>query len=123
MSVYKSIEKMICRFGEDILVTENMVRNRSKAIIQPLMYKNKMYLGGTALPAGFFDGGHYLMIAPASLKVKDYRRAVVDAMGTKYTLKRVEIVKADNKELYIWAVLTPYYPNAEDDYDEFDKCA
>ncbi len=123
MSVYKTIEKMICRFGDDILITENAVCNRSKAIIQPLMYKNKMYLGGTALPAGFFDGGHYLMIAPASLKVKDYRRAVVEAMGAKYTLKRVEMVKADNKELYIWAVLTPYYPPTEDDYEEFDKCA
>ncbi|MBQ4569594.1 MAG: hypothetical protein IJA62_06045 [Ruminococcus sp.] len=123
MSVYNTIEKMIRRFGDDICIMEDALRNRSKAIIQPLMYKNKMYLGGTALPAGFFDGGHYLMIAPASLKVKDYRRAVVEDANAKYTIKRVEMVKADNKELYIWAVLTPYYPPVEDDYEELDKCA
>lgn len=123
MSVYNTVEKMILRYGDDIRITENSVCSRSKAIIQPLMYKNKMYLGGTALPAGFFDGGHYMMIAPASLEVKDYRHVVVESMGAKYTVKRVEMVKSDNRELYIWAVLTPYYPPAEDDYGKSDKCA
>ena len=87
------------------------------------MYKNKMYLGGTALPAGVFDGGHYLMIAPANLGVTDYRNTVIETADARYTIKRVERVKADNRELYLWAVLTPCYPPVEDDYDEYDKCA
>lgn len=123
MSAYKCIEKMIRRYGDDIKITENSVKKHSKAIIQPLMYKNKMYLGGTAVPAGYFDGGHYMMIAPASLGITDYRHTVIESMGAMYRVKRAEKVKADNELLYIWAVLVPYYPPAEDDYEQFDRCA
>ena len=39
------------------------------AWIQPLRYKNKMYLSGTYLPDGYLDGGHFLYLGPAEARL------------------------------------------------------
>ncbi len=118
MSVYKCMDKMIKRYGGDIVVSDRFGSFDSKAIIQPLLYKNKMYLGGDALPAGYHDAGHYLMIAPCEGVIRDYPSTRITADGVTYTIKRSERVSADNRILYIWAVLTPYTAPSEDDYAE-----
>lgn len=120
MSVYSSITAMIRRYGDDITISESGNTRSSKAIIQPLMYKNKMYLGGSALPSGYFDAGHFLMIASIDEVITDYSQTLITDNGVTYTIKRSEVVRADNTDLYIWAVLTPYSPEAEDDYEETD---
>lgn len=117
MSIYKSITAMLHRYGDDVTISEGGTERSGKAIIQPLMYKNKMYLGGSVLPGGFFDGGHYLMIAPVDSVISDYGNTLITDCGVTYTIKRSEVVRADNRDLYIWAVLTPHSPEAEDDYD------
>ncbi len=118
MSLYKCIDKMIKRYGDDITVKDKLGSFEGKAIIQPLMYKNKMYLGGDTLSAGYFDAGHYLMIAPCDGLIRDYRSTLVTCRDTTYTIKRSERVSADNEDLYIWAVLTTYTAPLEDDYAE-----
>lgn len=123
MSISKSIKAMIYRYGESIKVVKGKSVLRARAIIQPLMYKNKMYLNGSALPAGTFDGGHYQMIAPADVDFGDFKGVIIEGAKNKYTLKRVEVVRADDSDLYIWAVLTPYYPFAQEDYGETKQCA
>lgn len=116
MSVYKCIDVMLNRYGDDVTVKDKFGSFEGKAIIQPLMYKNKMYLGGEALPAGYYDAGHYLMIAPCDSFIRDYRSTLITAGGVTYTVKRSERVRADNTDLYIWAVLTLYNAPMEDDY-------
>lgn len=116
MSVYKSIDRMLHRYGSDVTVKDKFGSFEGKAIIQPLLYKNKMYLGGEFLPAGYYDAGHYLMIAPCDGFIRDYRSTLVTQGEVTYTIKRSERVSADDKDLYIWAVLTPYTAPLEDDY-------
>ncbi len=118
MSVLQSITPMIMRYGDDIEIECGGEVTKSKAIIQPMLYKNKMYLGGAISDAGWLDGGHYQMIAPADIEISDYRNTIITYRENRFTIKRSEVVSADNTDLYIWAVLTPCTPAVKDDYDD-----
>ncbi|MBQ7385768.1 MAG: hypothetical protein IJW04_04580 [Ruminococcus sp.] len=118
MSIYKSITEELRRFGEDITVTtENGIRV-VKGILEPLLYKNKLYLGGKQLPHGYFDSGNYLLICPPEAKLPVLGTAFVEAKGRKFILKRSEIVTARSEDFYVWAVLMPYSEPKEEDFYE-----
>lgn len=117
------VSKMLKRFGDSIEVSESGKVTGAFAVIQPLLYKNKMYLNGVNSSAGFYDGGHYLMIAPADLEISDYRSARIMHRGISYRIKRVEIISSAGEDLYIWAVITPCSKEVEDDYEKRNKCA
>lgn len=123
MKIVNSVSLMLNRYGESIRLVKGNKVNKAKAIIQPLMYKNKMYLDGVSMDAGDFDGGHYQMIAPSDTDFCDYKGVRIEAKNNAYIIKRVEMISADDKDLYIWAVLTPYYPSGEDDYGKTCMCA
>ncbi len=118
MSIYKSIITELRRFGEDITVTTENGKTVVKGILEPLLYKNKLYLGGKQLPHGYFDSGNYLLICPPEANLPVLGTAFVEAKGRKFILKRSEIVTARSEAFYIWAVLMPYgEPKEEDFYD------
>ena len=119
----ETVSRLLGQFGERVIVREKSKVSKISAVIQPLLYKNKMYLDGKALAAGYFDGGHYLMIASADVGIEDYRNTVVEYKNTSYKLKRVEVISSGDCDLYIWAVLTPCAPLTEDDYAELNQCA
>lgn len=78
-----------------------------KAFIQPLRYKNKMYLEGVHTPVGIHDPGYYLYIGPAAHDVtrlgEDAR--LNDSGGAQYQIDRAERVHIRENALYIWAIL------------------
>lgn len=123
MSVFDNVKEMLLLYGSDVSVKDKYGEFKGKAIIQPLMYKNKMYLGGEYIPAGYIDGGHYLMIAPCENFIRDYRSTVITQGDEKYTIKRSELVSVQNKGIYIWAVLTPCCESLEDEYDATSDAA
>lgn len=117
------VSRMLRRFGEKVTVKENARLTEVYAVIQPMLYKNKMYIDGKALPAGYFDGGHYLMIASADIGITDYRNTTVTSKNVSYRIKRAEVIYSGDTELFVWLVLTPSKTLVEDDYAEYDKCA
>lgn len=123
MKIVNGVSIMINRYGESIKIVNGKKVKKAKAVIQPLMYKNKMYLNGISMDAGDFDGGHYQMIAPAQTDFGNFKTVRIEAKNFTYIIKRVEMIRAGDKDLYIWAVLTPYYPAGEDDYGETRLCA
>ncbi len=118
MSIYKSILTELKRYGEHLTITTEKGKLRVKGILQPLLYKNKMYLGGTQLPDGYFDNGCYLLICPPEAKLPVLGSAFVENSGKKYILKRSETVNIKAQSLYVWAVLTPYGEPLEEDFYE-----
>lgn len=117
MSIRSSIAGMLRHLGDSVSVEYNGAKHSGKAVIQPLMYKNKMYISGKNIPLGYLDQGHYLMIAPIEIGITDYRDTIIDDNGTRYMIKRAEVVRAGDCDLYIWAVLTLCDEGTEDDYD------
>ena len=123
MNTATTIGRMLERYGEKLTVYENGESRDTHGVIQPLMYKNKMYINGVSLPAGYFDGGHYILIASATPGITDYRNTTVYRQTRAYRIKRVEVITSGGADLYIWAVLTPAKPRVEDDYDSYDRSA
>lgn len=118
MSIYNSVIESLGRYGETITVTTEKGVRVIKGIMEPLLYKNKLYLGGKQLPFGYFDSGNYLLICPPEANLPVLGNAFVEAKGRKFFLKRSEAVIAKGEALYIWAVLMPYGEPAEEDFYE-----
>lgn len=118
MSICQSILTELRRFGETITVTTEAGRFSIKGILQPLLYKNKMYLGGKQLPDGYFDSGHYLIICPPEVKIPVLGTAFFEAQGKRFVLKRSETVTLNSVALYIWAVVSPYKEPSKEDFYE-----
>ena len=118
MRISKTITRMIKLAGGEVTIRDNNSVLKTKAIIEPLMYKNKMYISGEMLPLGYLDGGHYLMIAPAGIFSESPRGVMVSNRSGDYTVKRAETISAGGRALYVWAVLCAYGEAAGDEYDE-----
>ena len=77
------------------------------AVIQPLRYKNKMYLEDKRLELGVSDMSYYLYLGPANhdlseLNTNDY---LVRADSRDFFITRAEKVYLGKNVFYIWAVL------------------
>lgn len=77
-----------------------------RAMIQPLRYKNKMYLYGVNTEIGFNSQGYYLYIGPPE---QDLTTATdefyLSADGEKFQVERAEKVYLRGDLLYVWAIL------------------
>lgn len=99
-------EPIFARLGRKVTLTDSGKTESCKALIQPLRYKNKMYLDGVYTEIGFNSQGHYLYIGPADVDLT----AVADgdflsAGSMNYQIDRAEKVYAGEKVFYIWAII------------------
>lgn len=95
-------------FGKTVTLcdTNGDVLDTFKALIQPMRYKNKMYLDGVYTEIGFNSQGHYLYLGPpepdlCALSASEY----LSADGVDYQIDRAEKVFHDDKVFYIWAII------------------
>lgn len=110
MNTEQTVKKLIKRFGSTVTVTQNGVTKASKAFIQPLFYKNKMYIDGHYLPQGYCDGGHYLYYGMPDVALQEPFDEIVivcPALNKNYTVKRAEVHVFRDRPVYVWAVITP----------------
>ena len=95
------------RYGKDmeILYPNGSTTKTFKAFIQPLRYKNKMYLYGVNTEIGYNSQGYYLYIGPAEFDLKRVEGSVILCEGTKYMIDRCEKMDFKGKPIYIWAIV------------------
>lgn len=98
---------LLKQYGRKVnLCTKEGIKQSFMASIQPLRYKNKMYLDGIYTEIGFNSQGHYLYIGPADI---DLTVAAEDefltADGMSYQIDRAEKVFKGDKVFYIWAII------------------
>lgn len=97
------------RFGREVRLSndEGWQSLIYKAFIQPLRYKNKMYLDGVYTVIGFDNQSKYLYIGPPDhdLTVLDPTSGYVESDGMKYTVDRAEKVYRGDSPVYIWAII------------------
>ncbi len=103
------VNRMFEKFGREISIKR--YDGWSSAIfhgfIQPLRYKNKIYLDGVYTVIGFDNQGKYLYIGPAEhdLTALDTSSGYIYADGAKYTIDRAEKVYCGKSPVYIWAII------------------
>lgn len=74
--------------------------------IQPLRYKNKMYLAGVKTRIGYNSEGHYLYIGPPEYDLTVAGAdTLLSAGGVDYRIDRAEKVYRGAEVFYIWAIV------------------
>ncbi len=105
----KIIKDMLLRFGCSVSVHCCGEVVSVAAVLQPLRYKNKVYVDGDCISAGELGGHYYLLISSPELRLDEYDKEeyVIDcaAMGKSFMLKSQGVYCLGNKPLYTWAIL------------------
>ncbi len=93
-------------YGRRVEVHDGNTTKSCKAFIQPLRYKNKMYLDGIYTEIGFNSQGHYLYIGPPLPDLTTVSDSgYISADGISYRIDRAERVYMGEDVFYIWAII------------------
>ena len=82
-----------------------------KAFLQPLRYKNKMYLSGTLTEIGYDTLRKFVLICPVSVNIPavdpavDGTRATLVFDGDSFCVDHCEKVFFGETPLYYWAIV------------------
>ena len=114
MNYAKIVKSYIDEFGRDVNYSEDGENYTPtyKAFIQPLRYKNKMYLDGKHSEIGYIDTSYYLYLGPADVDVMNNNlssRLKIDQ--DLYNFTHAEIIKIRDDALYVWAIIRRSFNN------------
>lgn len=103
-----TLDSMFRKFGQDVTLKgpDNWSSPTYSGFVQPLRYKNKMYLNGVNTVIGFNSEGHYLYIGPPDHDLSRLDKTYwLESCSKKYMIDRCEKVYFRNEVVYIWAVI------------------
>ena len=115
--MYRNIKNTIRKYGSDVVITGKEKVVITKGIIRPLYYRDKSRGIFSRLPAGVFDGRHYLIILESKVKLRKIGGEKIECNGSKYTVNSNGTYIVKGEAIYVWAVLTACTDPLEDDYD------
>lgn len=116
MSIFNSVSDTIKRYGSAISITNGDDKLSTRAFVEPLRYKNKVYIGGQNRLLGFDRNEKYLYIGPPEHSLTE-NCSVIEMNDCKYIVKRCEIYYLKDYPIYVWAIMSPYGDDLEDDYE------
>lgn len=94
------------KYARPVSIHDASTVKTCRAYIQPLRYKNKMYLDGIYTEIGFNSQGHYLYIGPPEPDLTQLSDSgYISADGTHYRIDRAERVFMGDEIFYIWAII------------------
>jgi len=106
------IKRMMERYGQQVklCLPENGGESEAYgAFIQPLRYKNKMYLGGVNTRIGFNREGYYLYLGPPAHDLTQLDPGMWIQLATnpdeRYTVDRAELVHFGDEPSHVWAII------------------
>lgn len=116
MSIFSSIKETIKRYGNDVIIVDGDKKTKAKAFVEPLRYKNRVYVGGKYRLLGLDRDEKYLYVGCAENSLKE-QCSVIEMQDSKYIVKRCETYYVKDYPIYVWAILAPYGDDLEDDYE------
>ncbi|MBR5498145.1 MAG: hypothetical protein IKV76_09230 [Clostridia bacterium] len=115
-------EKYINRYGRsvDVCDVRGKVVQKMNCFIQPLRYKNKMYMQDTPTDIGFDHSGYCLLIAPPWFdKTAMGEYGYIVAGNRHYHVDRCDEIYFGSDVLYVWAVLREKNDDSYPVYNHF----
>lgn len=101
-----SVIKSIQIYGEDIAVINDDNKVSTRAFIEPLHYRNKIYVGGEYRNLGMEYSEKYLYVGIPDIPLIE-NKTIIERKDKKYLVKRVERYYVGEQIAYIWAILIP----------------
>lgn len=108
MSVTATLKKYVDKYGTTVSLSSDgkVFGTPYRAFIQPLRYKNKMYLMGVRSKLGWIDQSHYLYIGPAEKDVASLTSAArIRSQNENFYIVKAENVHLGDNIFYNWAVI------------------
>lgn len=104
----KDAKRLISRYGRSMKLVKSGNETVFKAFLQPLRYKNKMYLNAVATDLRYDCSRKYLLIAEPDVDLSDADgyEAIITDENSKYVADRAEKIYLGDTPLYTWAVVT-----------------
>ena len=95
------------KFGRTMTYTDPNGSYDFQAFLQPLRYKNKMYLSGTLTEIGYDTLRKFVLICPVSVNIPavDGTRATLEFDGDSFCVGHCEKVFFGETPLYYWAIV------------------
>ena len=102
----KQVSMLMQQAGQHITVATSSGTQNICAFLQPLRYKNKMYIELQPSEVGRVDDGCFLYLGPAEVpfEADDF---MYNDDGKRFVVQRVETVYLFKKPLYRWATVRP----------------
>lgn len=76
-----------------------------KAFIQPIIYKNRQYLGDSYTPVGQQDAGRYMYFGSGSAPLSEDGRSFLESGGLRYDICRSELIFFGDGVHHVRAIL------------------
>ncbi|MDR0883237.1 MAG: hypothetical protein LBN05_01290 [Oscillospiraceae bacterium] len=101
-----AFESVLQQYGRAVTLTNAAGETLADyhALLQPLRYKNKLYLYGVHTEIGYNSQGHYLYLGPPQFDLQEDGLSLL--FGTEhYRVERAESVYLADEPLYVWAII------------------
>lgn len=120
MKMTSYLDRALKKFGNTVRISRGGRTEVTKAFVQPLRRRHRLYINDKVIPAGYFDNAYKLYIGDCEHHFSYGDGAVVSCKGEEYTVVTGEEFVVGNDEVYVWAILSPKKELKEDDYDVID---
>lgn len=108
MKFKDKVNAFLTAVGAETVVTVDETDYHVYALIQPMRYKNKMYLEQERTQLGFKDGECFLYLGPAVPDLSGNEHStLIKTVDRSYNVSRADRITIDGTTQYIWAVLNP----------------
>ena len=101
-----SVIKSIQTYGEDVTVINDDDTVLARAFIEPLRYRNKIYIGGGYRTLGMKHSEKYLYVGIPDIPLVE-NKTIVKRKDNEYLVKRVERYYVGEQIAYTWGILIP----------------
>ena len=101
-----SVIKSIQTYGEDITVINDDNKVSTRAFVEPLRYRNKIYIAGEYRTLGMKYSEKYLYIGIPDITLVE-NKTIVKRKNNEYLVKRVERYYVGEQIAYTWGILIP----------------
>lgn len=116
MSLFNCVDREIGRFGSQVRILQEGDPIDTRAFVEPLRYRNKIYIGGEYRMLGMQRREKYLYVGKSAHRLTE-NKSVIESQGAKYLVKRCETYFVKDTPVYEWAILVPYGEERKDDYE------
>lgn len=104
----KDVAKLMEQAGQPLTITDQNGANPISvhAFLEPLRYKNKMYIELQPSEVGRVDDGCCLYLGPSDVDflADDF---IYNCENKRFVVQRVELIYLFKKPLYRWAIVRP----------------
>ena len=106
LNIMPSVIKSIQTYGEDVTVINDDNKVSTRAFVEPLRYRNKIYIGGEYRTLGMKHSEKYLYVGVPDVTLVE-NKTIIKRKDNEYLVKRVERYYVKEQVAYTWAILIP----------------